>query len=484
MKKSEELFVLVKSLSQAEKRYFRVFCGRESGANGYIKLFDELAKQSTYDAAKIRKKLKGEAMLNQLHVTKNYLRQLILKSLRNFHAGVSKDAEVKDLLRGVEILFNKELYQHCFVELNRAERIADEYELFSAMIEIQSWKRKILQHTRPYDHEGLRILLDQQNMALNKLTNGNKYSNLIVDVSLAMEDRSFNDIPNARLLESVEESRSFESRVVQANAQYFKLLVEDRAEEGEKVLYDLLEYMDGMPHRIRESPGLYLTTANNFITYFVFSKRPEEALELIQRAKALINDLKLKSENRTILKQVLRTYNIELEVYRDADLIQENIVTIREVEQFILLHQQKVPKDYLISYWFQLAYINFVLGEFKLAVGWVNRILQFKDRKIRPDIQAHARFLNLMIHLDLKNLFALGYFVASAKRFVKKVKVLDDHEKELLKFFGKVSRVPLLEIPAMFNGLKQLVIVGVEDDDPIFQQDFIDYQSWIEARSC
>lgn len=482
MKKSEELFVLIKSLSQAEKRYFRIFCGREGGGEGYLKLFAEIARQSVYDEAKIRQRLKDELMLNQLHVTKNYLRQLILKSLRNFHAGITKDAEVKDLLRGVEILFNKELYQHCSVELRKAERIATEYELNNAMLEIQTWNRKIHQHTSPFEFEVLREMLDKQNVALDNLTNHNQFSNLIVDVTIAVTQNETENIPNAELLTDPEKAVSFESKVTQANALYFKLLAEERAEEGEKVLFDLLEYMDGKPHRIRESPGLYLTTANNFITYFVFTKRSDKALELIQRVKGLINELTLKSENRTILKQVLRTYNIELELYRDTDSFNENIERIREVEVFITKNIQKIPKQYVLSFWFQLAYINFMQREFKKAVSWVNRILQFKDRKVRPDIQAHARFLNLMIHTDLKNLFALGYFVASAKRFVKKIKVLDDHEKQLLKFFGVISRTPLLEIPVKFQELMVNLIENSAEDSPLNQQDYIDYKRWVEER--
>ena len=190
----------------------------------------------------------------------------------------------------------------------------------------------------------------------------------------------------------------------------------------------------------------------------------------------------MKSENRTILKQVLRTYNIELEVYRDAGSVAENIQTIKGVEEFVVNYTHKMPKEYLLSFWFQLAYIHFTQNDYKKALSWVNKILQFKNRGVRPDIQVQSRMLNLMIHLELENMFVLRYFVDSAKRFIKKMKGLEEYEKTLLTFFSKISKAPLLEFKPLFNGLNEELIQSAKSEDPIFRQDYIDYRSWIEQR--
>lgn len=482
MLKSEELFVLVKSLSRSEKRYFRLFANREGGDNVYLKLFDAMDKQSEYDEAAIRKHFKGEKFLKQLHVPKNYLRALILKSLRNFHSNISKDSEVKDILRNIEILFNKELYQHALVELKRAETIASDYELSLLMIDIQNWKRRLQQHVSPHDYQGFREILDDQNVALETLINLNDYTNLIVDVSAEITGGIVGVIENRNWLDSIENAKSLEARVMHVNAKYFQLVSEGNAEEGEQLLFDLLDYMDAQPHRVSESPGLYVSTINNFVTYFVFTKRPKEALELIQRAKTVFEKWNLKTENRTILKQVARTYNIELEVYRDAGMTLEKADTIKDVEEFVSAHTHKMPKEYLVSFWFQLAYIHFVNKDYKTALSWVNQILQFKDRTVRPDIQVQARMLNLMIHLEMENMMVLRYFVDSAKRFIKKMKGLEAYEKTLLSFFSKISQAPLLEYKTLFQELNSTLIENTRSDAAIFQQDYIDYAKWIEDR--
>ncbi len=482
MIKSEELFVLIKSLTRNEKRYFRVFVSREGGNNIYLRLFDAIDGQKAYNENAIRQKFKGEKFLKQLHVPKNYLRGLILKSLRNFHAGISKDAEVKDILRNIEILFNKELHQHALVELKRAEKIAADYELVLLMVDIQDWKRRIQQHLRPQNYEAFREILDEQNEALDKLKNLNAYNNLIVDVSHEITGGVAGIIPNKQWLADIKNTRTLEARVMHVNARYFQMVSEGRAKEGEQLLYDLIDHMESLPHRIAENPGLYVSTINNFITYFVFSKRPTEALELIQRAKAVFESWNLKSENRTILKQVARTYNIELEVYRDAGMLDEKASAITDVTGFVEQYAQKMPKEYVISFWFQLAYISFSKKDYKEALNWVNKILQFMDRTVRPDIQVQCRMLNLMIHFELGNMFVLRYFVDSAKRFIKKMKGLDDHEKLLLSFFSKISKVPVADYKELFQKLNVELIEKASSDSPIFQQDYIDYRNWIEQR--
>ena len=62
MKVTDDLFQLIKSLEQTEKRYFKVFStmhvkGGES--NVYSRLFDAIDRQTVYDEEEIKKQFKG-----------------------------------------------------------------------------------------------------------------------------------------------------------------------------------------------------------------------------------------------------------------------------------------------------------------------------------------------------------------------------------------------------------------------------------------
>src|SRR5687768_13856793 len=143
MVKKGNLFLLIKSLSKSEKRYFRMNATMTGRDVNYLQLFDAIESQKEYDEVEIRKNLKGKKFLSQLHVTKIYLTELILKSLKNYHSNTSVHSKLFDLLKDIELLFDKELYDLCHYKIEKAEQLANKYEKLSLLTEIFFWKRKL-----------------------------------------------------------------------------------------------------------------------------------------------------------------------------------------------------------------------------------------------------------------------------------------------------------------------------------------------------
>ena len=225
MAKNNALFSLIKSLSRSEKRYFKLFAARSGRPTNYIRLFEAIEKQEDYDEAALRKQFAGESFMRQLHVTKNYLSRLILKSLRNFHAGISKKAEVKDALRNVEILFHKELYGHCKRELKKARHTAEQFEIDECLVEILAWQRKIEQVQEPQNYAGFAQTIQEQQKAIERLANTNKYWELAVGVSSALLSGNKQQLPGEEeLLNTPDSALSLEARVLHYNAKYFRCL--------------------------------------------------------------------------------------------------------------------------------------------------------------------------------------------------------------------------------------------------------------------
>lgn len=483
MVKQEQLFILIQSLSRNEKRYFKVFCGKEKGAANYIKLFDAIDKQESYDEATIKKKFKGETFTKQLHVTKNYLHKLILKSLRDFHAGISKNAELKDLLRNVEILFNKELYQLSLNELKRAEQIANDFKLNYGLAEVYEWKRRLEQQARPHSYAEFERLLALQNEALNQLIKTNHYWQLTTNLTSKLTSRQELESEYMYLLDDPDNATTLEETVLHYNSIYFKCITEDNIEEAQATLLKLVELLEQDPKRLRHNMSLYASSVNNLISYLVYTKKHDKALSYINRAKNIYAQWKLVSENKTILKQVLRTYNIELEIYRDNKTYKANKEYIDSIDQFIAANENKMPSEYKLSTSFQLASIHFVLKNYSRSMHWINVILNNKFRGQRNDILIQARLLNLMVHLEQQNMFVLRHFVESAKRFINKLGDIAEYQKILLRFFSKIGQAYPYEYKELYQELyKQLFPENGES--PLSQSaiDFIDYKTWIGEK--
>lgn len=482
MAKNDELHALIHSLSRSEKRYFKLFCGREASGENYLKLFDEIDRQAVYKEAAIKKKFASEKFVTQLHVTKNYLRSLILKSLRNFHSGISKDAELKDILRNVEILFNKELFGLCETELKRAENIARKYELNSGYVEVKSWLRKLEQAQKPHHYTKFRELLLEQKEKIELLQNTNTYWQLAVDFS----SNGFggnSGLVKSDMLKDAGQAKTIEAKALFYNITYLNDLRSYKEKEAEEALLAFITLLEKQPERVKEEPGLYISGINNLLSFLAYQKRYQDSLELISKAKGIYQSFTITTENRVLLKQILRTYNIELEIYRSSKMYIEKAGFINSTEAFVNDNINRMPKEYLISFWFQLANIHFMKKDFPKALHWVNLLLNTRFKNVRQDLQLQARMLNLMIHLGQQNLFVLRYYVDSTRRYMKKVQEIMPYQEVILKFFVKIGNLPLSDYRSAFETLKkQLFPAEGEALVPADVLDYIDYQEWIEGK--
>lgn len=481
MARKEDLFDLIHSLNRSEKRHFRLFSSAmRSGAN-YLRLFDVIDRQNIYDEKAIRKEFAGEAFVKQLHVTKNYLRNAILKSLRAYHGRISRSAELKEMLRNVEIFFSKELYGQCRAEIARAEQQARTYQLTAGLLEVQAWKRKLDQTESPRDYPALRTVLKEEQETLTALQNTNAYWHLaaiLTDPQTPDPDDS-----HLELLANPDHALTREARVLHHNLAYYKGINEGNVHRAKAELYKLIAYLEESPAMLAEDPASYVSTINNLVSYLVFQKKNEEALELIGKAKAVCAGSEIPNRNKNLLKQILRMYNIELEICRDSKTFIQRTDFIQNTEEFIGRNTGKIPKDYLISFWFQLAHIHFMRNDPGRSLHWLNLILNTRFEDIRIDLQVQARMLNLMVHLEQQNLFVLRYFVDNTKRFLRKTEGIRPFEQILLDFFISIDSVPLLEYRGKFSTLRdQLFPKKGTAMIPAEVLDYINYKAWIEQK--
>lgn len=482
MAKTEPLHILIHSLSRSEKRYFKLSCTREASGENYLKLFEEIQKQDEYNEAAIKKKFEKEKFVGQLHVTKIYLKKLILKSLRNFHCTISIDAEIKDTLRNVEILYNKELYDICESELKRAERIALDNEINTATIEVKSWIRKLEQIKRPHNYRRFSQLLTEQKTAIELAENTNDYWQLAVRLS-GNTFLNNNEVLETPLLKDSSYALSREAKVLFYNLAYLLNIQQNEEAEAESALLSIIHFLEEKPEKLKVEAGMYVSSINNLLSFWVYKKNYEGALELVRKAKEVYKSFSITTENRILLKQILRTFNTELEIYRITKSFSEKEGFIKSTQLFVEENIYKMPREYLISFWFQFANIYFIKKDYKQSLHWTNRLLNGRFKTIRTDLQLQAHMLNLMIHLEQQNLFVLRYYVDSARRYMKKIKEVQPYENILLKFFIKMGNLPLLEYPQAFVTLKNQL--WPEGKKPLVPDDVLqslDYREWIDGK--
>ena len=86
--KTDDLLVLINSLTKGEKRNFRLFAGRNSSSEGshfFLQLFDVLDKKGGYDEASILKKIPAikKSQLPNIKAHLYKLRSIVAPSVRS-----------------------------------------------------------------------------------------------------------------------------------------------------------------------------------------------------------------------------------------------------------------------------------------------------------------------------------------------------------------------------------------------------------------
>src|SRR5687767_10992763 len=99
-----DLFALIKSMSKAEKRFFTMNAMIYEGEKNYVKLFNAIDKQDTYDEQKLRKELADESFVKHLRNEKHHLYEMILKSLRTQYQAGAPSIQIRNLLQDAEML--------------------------------------------------------------------------------------------------------------------------------------------------------------------------------------------------------------------------------------------------------------------------------------------------------------------------------------------------------------------------------------------
>lgn len=184
MKKNNKLHELISCLTMSEKRYFKLFASKNTSneQQNYVTLFDILAGMEEYNEALLKQHLQEQGVPTAyLAADKNYLYEVLLKSLRSFHEGKSARISIKEDLINIEILFTKGLYRQCLKLLQRARRLAEHFELLPALVEIASWERKIEGHS--YDFDKITQQFTEINTLLSRLQNLHEYHHIYYKVS-------------------------------------------------------------------------------------------------------------------------------------------------------------------------------------------------------------------------------------------------------------------------------------------------------------
>jgi len=481
-KHSDKLFKLVKSLSTAEKRYFKVVANKKGDAsNKYILLFDAIDAQEEFDDLVLMQKVyKDEEIKSRKYSElKGYLFDVILKTLQSYDERSSVFNRIANLMANVDVLFKRGHMQLCREELRKAKKLALLYEEYTTLYEILKWEKWIAHTLIDVDflHSELGRIAEEEEMYLEQLNLLSKYRNLFLELYLKIKSGGkLEDVKHISDNELVKKEKfsSHRTHVICFRTKALLAYIQQKGEAFHNYSKELVTIMESKPHFLKVEVSEYISALHNYCVSCYSNKDYDEmyiANEKINKIVPLNMDDRIKIYRQ--YKQIFFSWCIRTGEFAKAkDNLEEHFQKISTFKTTTFDDHQ---------FYFFYAYIHFGNGDYDTALYHLNNWLNLPNTIDNPNLQMLARVFNLILHFELGNTILLESLIKSTYRFMKKGNRLQEVERAFLSFINSVIKAQgkKAQLECFQKFKNQLELISDTNEARISS---FDLMAWIDSK--
>lgn len=484
------LYLLVKALEKSEKRYFKIFASRHviGGKKHEIELFDAIEKVKYPTDSSVKAQIKNKQLLKNFSLHKHLLYKSLLRCLNTYHAGNTIEDEILEMYRSGRILFEKCLFEESKKMIEKAKVLALEYECFGLYLMLCETEN--IFHEYHFDLKQFEEkILNQSALekdVLAKLQNLIEYRN--VNNQLHFHTKRFGVmdknlirryLPILPDLELISEEKKAAS--TKALAYYWKVrsLMAYRDADydlsthfEEKILRWYKTKDNHYPFKMLE---ITLTLERMIWNYYMQGniEKVKELLERVDTIPDLHRNIRLEKFQLYINYQLLTCINT-------GNTTEAESLEIRMEEAYREMGDAiSLQKKLIFNY--NLAILFFVAGNYAKCSKWLDTLMAHISKKIDTDIMISARLINIIVQYEMKMYSLIKYSVLSAKRYISKIRPLNDFDHLLFTTLMRLSTHRIeeetIKIMQDFKEALHKIIVSGKDYDRCFP-----YYQWIEAK--
>ncbi len=447
---NNQLFDLVHSLTQSEKRYFKLMAAQQSGEDKSdgVKLFDALCKQSIYDEFLLKKKFKGSGVEKRFSALKIYLYDLILKSLAQYNNQSFASIKIRKYLDEGEVLQRKGLYAHAIKRLEKAEKLADEagasfvlHDILRLKLSCQSM---IGSFPSTYEEmNGQLARLDEEMLKMNQTNFIFTKSISLVHWCMHLKGKKGNAVELKNIIDDtfIHLEKSLCGRFNQHYYYRTLKMYYDEAGNNEMWFKSVLKHVQIFEEDVaflNRLPSNYFHALSSVLNYYVSTKNEAAAEKIMMKAKSFLENNNAMYTNKTndcahlfctYFNMLLRGGDtLKIAAYRTQLLTQYN-----EGKGVINLYARLWIKHLLA-----LSYMKET--NWKEALKW-NNLLIHHDQFGKSNFLYFEGYLqNILLHYHLKNYDYIERLSKSVFKIVGSDQDMSSQEKSLLLFFHQIGK--------------------------------------------
>ncbi len=493
MERHEGVFDLVKLMSKAEKRNFKLYATRLEGNEDakFVKLFDCLDSMEQYDERRILA-MCPEISKQQLPNLKAHLYRQLLVSLRMLNVQHSVALQIREQIDFARILFDKGLYNEAERLLEKAGIRALDAEQLSSTLDIVDLYRQVKvfnvssEMTRVAEQaarSSSQISAQLNNISVLSLLSVQCYA-LHQHVGFARSQKDLDRLNNyfKPRIDCYEKSQmSFLERFYfyQVKAWYHYIChntalsyryahkwieLFDSAPIMKEIMYD--SYLRGYAQVL---DGMFLMHK-----YSAFV-RTLEAFERESKTIGTIND------NAVMISQQI-LFTGQLNKCLMAGTYKDGLWLTKSIDSYLKKYADRLTLHEKMALDYKVACLYFGDGNYKKCIEYLSYIMAVKDHNIRRDLQCYARMLNLMTMYDAGIDFNIDYQIRSVYSFIVKMRDMSEMKNEVLSFFKSFGTISALDMKSELRNLYERL--KPYENHPYERRTFyyIDLLSWLESK--
>ncbi len=444
----DQVFSLIKSMSQSEKRYFSRFSKFQTPdtTNSYLALFNQMAKKDKYDE-KVLKREFGDLYFAQL---KQQLYKKLLQSLRLYYTSNEAQNEIFTHLHNYKLLVSKDLLIAAEKELRRADKIAKESEM--------SYESAIIFRERNLLINGMSDVFELQNRIkeneifvknqIENISNEHEYEKLFLEIEVINKQleatRNLEELERVTkflenpLLKSDQLALSSTSKIFFHFSKGLAFYLKSNYENCILHMDQSVFLLETNPFILNRLEGLFVRSqANCCLSYIHLNKYDQFSLTFEK-----LKNFKLKDSPIIDYRNFL-VYVLDIMFLNKIKQFKKAIELIESSNDFIIYMEEKsaLKSGYTqenVYNVFQSATAYLGVGLYKKASFVLNEFINQKTKGLKEDAYIMARLFFLCVRFEMNDEALIESELRSIQRYLKEKNKLFLFEKHLLNFISKM----------------------------------------------
>jgi len=431
------LFSIVKSMSIAEKRHFKLYVNRNGKSKSlkYVELFDLINSQTASDKGAIKKE-------GFIASDKFLLHEKIEESLHVQYLGKTVDSKLKWLLESMQRLFKRELWQELSKCIQKTKQLAKKHERFLDALQALQWEKRLFARisNSKRNYERYEKLIQEEMELRVKIEEELNYENLklqimmlrIKDVELNESEnrKKFEQIVSSPLLKIEEAPYSIKAKTAYFQSRAVAFRYQNKYNKAYTQAQTLIQLYEANKSFMLDNPIWYISSLCLLAEICYVMGKYDKIPEIIDKIEQIEDD-------SLIGFKMVCMYGLLYAIIKIDRNKGEQYIS--KINMIIEDEHQNIRDGKKLALMYNIFVFYFILEDWQKTKVWLTKIFQFKRTDDRRDLQYAVRLISLVscFELDLHNLE--GQIKAVAK-YLKANKLYTTTNKYILQSFRNLYK--------------------------------------------